>query len=401
MVLRKSQLRVSDDSIRGLEVEELETDERDVEVEMDVEEDENPVDRILEFLQVENIVEVLPDRVLKKVAVQMMNDFERDDESMTDWISLVEKGQELMAQEFSARSKPWENAANFKSPVIMNSILRFGDTASQELLRKTALVKGDVIGRDPTGEKFQQADRVATFMNYQLNVEMLEWRQEHDKLLYTLPSTGCMFKKTFYDQNLGRNVSDVIFYPNFVVNQANTTIEEANSFTHIMQFTENEVVEKVRSKQWVDVDFTVDDDNLSKDADENEDNFLEQHGWFDLDEDGYKEPYVVTMHQASRTVVRIVPRYMAQDVIVKVSTGDLSDLPTALEAIVQRPELIEVEQIVVIEPINLLTKYDFLPDPEGNFLGLGYPHLMAGVTQGINTITNHSYNIPFLLENLN
>ena len=398
MVMRKSFKRTSDDSDRGLQVERFESTEEaieedlekggDVDVEVEIETDESPVDKILQFLQVENVAEALDEKLLKKVAAQVKNDFDEDEDSMVDWQGIVEKGQELMAQEFSARAEPWENAANFKSPVIMNSVLRFGDTASQELLRKNELVKSDVLGRDPQGIKFKQGNRVAEFMNFQLNVEMTEWREEHDRLLYTLPSTGCMFKKTFFDQGLGRNVSDVIYFPNFVVNQANTTIESAPSFTHIQQFTENEVIEKERTGQWLKVDFVLDDDNITEQAEENTDRFLEQHGWYDLDEDGYKEPYVVTLHEATGSIVRIVPRYMPQDVIVKVSTGDLADLPTALDAVTQAPQLVHIEEVAIIEPVNMLTKYDFLPDPEGNFLGIGYPHLLAGLTQGINTITN-------------
>ena len=37
--------------------------------------------------------------------------------------------------------------------------------------------------------------------------------------------------------------------------------------------------------------------------------FLEQHRWYDLDEDGYKEPYIVTVHKDTEKVVRIATRF--------------------------------------------------------------------------------------------
>ena len=353
---------------------------------------ESAVPRLIEIIKSQNIVDILDDEKLSQVAIQIKENFDQDLDSMQEWINLVEKGQELMKQDFSARSLPWENAANFKSPIILNAILNFGDTASQELLRKPEVVKGMVIGKDPDSGKDAQAQRASTFMNFQLNVQMTEWRVEHDKLLYTLPSTGCMFKKTFFDAQLGRNISDVIFYPNFVVNQSNTTVEDANCFTQILQFTENEVVEKKRSGQWADVDFIIDDSNMEGQPEENQDRFLEQHGWFDLDDDGYKEPYVVTMHEGSRQIVKIVPRFMPNDVNIRIGEDSI-DLAGLMLLMQNAPsaddEIFEDAQVISISPINLITKYDFLPDPSGEFLGIGYPHLLAGVTQAINTTTNH------------
>ena len=346
-----------------------------------------PVDRLISIMNADNPVDILSDEALSKVATQVMESFNSDLDSMEGWINLVEQGQELMSQEFGSRSTPWEGAANFKSPLIMNAVLQFGDTASQELLRKSDVVKGMVIGKDPQGEKDKQANRVSMFMNYQVNVEMTEWRVEHDKLLYTLPSTGCMFKKTFFDPSLGRNVSDVIYFPNFVVNQANTTIESATSFTQILQFTENQVIEKQRTGQWVESDFIVDDDNIEEQPEENADRFLEQHAWFDLDEDGYKEPYVVTIHEATKTVLKIATRFMPKDVTVNVK-GESFNLAVVLQA--QEKGLdVFADEIISINPINLVTKYDFLPDPTGKFLGIGYPHLLSGVSQAVNTTTNH------------
>lgn len=378
-----------------LEIE-IEQDEDGMEIEIEASRQITSVDRLIAIMQSPNPAEMLDKEKLAEIATEIKERFDQDLDSMNEWISLVESGQELMRQDFDSREEPWDGAANFKSPMIMNAVLQFGDTASQELLRKSDVVKGMVLGIDPDGQKEKQAQRVATYMNYQVNVQMPEWRVEHDKLLYTLPSTGCMFKKTFFDPSIGTNVSDVIYYPNFVVNQANTTIEKSNSFTQILQFTENEVIEKQRTGQWLDVNFVkggdgedalVSDENLENQPEESEDRFLEQHGWFDLDDDGYKEPYVITMHEATRTIVKIAPRFKEKDVSVSIE-GETFNLAVVLRAI-QDGIRVTPEQVVSINPINLITKYDFLPDPEGQFLGIGYPHLLAGVTQAVNTTTNH------------
>ena len=92
-------------------------------------------------------------------------------------------------------------------------------------------------------EKAKRGERVSTFMNYQLNVEMEEWREEHDKLLYDLPYTGAVFKKIFFDPLLGRNVSNLVVYPNFIVNNDVSSIERLRRFSEPFKLVQNEVIE--------------------------------------------------------------------------------------------------------------------------------------------------------------
>jgi hypothetical protein len=37
--------------------------------------------------------------------------------------------------------------------------------------------------------------------------------------------------------------------------------------------------------------------------------FIEQHTYLDLDDDGYREPYMVTFHRKSGKIVRITARF--------------------------------------------------------------------------------------------
>lgn len=62
------------------------------------------------------------------------------------------------------------------------------------------IVKTKVIGKDPKGDKALQADRVSTYMSYQLMYEMIGWEEGMDKLLIMLPVCGTIFKKTYWDK---------------------------------------------------------------------------------------------------------------------------------------------------------------------------------------------------------
>jgi len=345
---------------------------------------------LLLFMQnPDNIAEELKDDILGKIATSVLSRFEEDEGSMSDWKQAVDWGQKLAQQEMKPRmlkdGAAWEGSANFKTPLIKEAGIKFASRASTEILRHKDLVKSEVIGKDPEGTRKERGERVKTHMNYQINHTM-DWRAMHDKMLYELPSVGVVFKKSFFNQATSRNETELIHYPNFVVNQDVSSIEEARSFTQILTLGNNAVTENIRAGLWLDAELNIDDDK--------EDEFIEQHGSFDLDDDGYEEPYLITLHKSSSTVVRIVPRYTADDVIIKTvdgsmhNLGDLSkefDMQEAIESGEVNPEDVE---IVRIKPISMITKYGFIPADDGSFLDLGYFHILGSLSAGINTTTN-------------
>ena len=343
------------------------------------------------FVPRSNIADMFDEDTLTRVGRQVKDGYDADKDSMSDWIDLVEFGFELIKQETNSKSTPWEGAANFKSPELMKAALKFSDRASTELLRKYSILKTRVIGADPNDLKLQQGERVAEFQNWQLNVEMPEWRDEHEKLIYDLPYTGTVFKKTFFDAQLGRNSSTLITYPNFVVNQNATSLERLRRFSETHDFSENEVIEKQRQGLWLDVDLDLgsreDADAVEAESDKMT-TFIEQKGWFDLDKDGYEEPYTFVVHEATAKVVRIMPRFEPKDVLIK---DEDNRRAATLDRLIQDgvlPQTTGEREVVRISATQSITKYGFIRDPQGEFLDVGYIHLLSALVSGINTTTN-------------
>lgn len=366
-----------------------------------------------------NIAEDLDDHVLAAVASRVKRQYDEDMASMSDWIETVNNGIELMRQEYSGKSYPWEGASNYKDPIITEAATIFGDKASLELLRVKDLVSAEVIGRDPRGEKKAIAERVCEAMSYQINHDMDGWRESQERLFYTLPVVGSVFKKVVYDPVEKFCESVVINFPDFAVNQATKSMTRCRAFSHVLAFSKNEVNERVRCGKWIDPfekDSEASDDaqgdrhsNEAEDVIDNADNpdkFIEQHTFFDLDDDGYEEPYIITIHYASCKVVRILARYDERSIIVE---ADDKYLPVqdvikqeqaALvedfggEAIVDLlalpvPEIDpDTYRLIKIEPFQNVVKYGFIPAPDNTFLDLGYSHLLGALAMNINTSTN-------------
>ena len=367
---------------------------------------------LFEFIGQQNIAEIILKRddgqdVLDEIGQRVKRQFTEDLDSMEEWMDVVDKGIALTKQEFKTKSSPWDGASNFKSPILSEASISFGDKATLELFRSKNLVKADIIGRDTGGQKKELAKRVTEAMNYQFNYEQKDWRRDQKRLMYILPNVGCIFKKTVFDPLEGKNVSHIIQYPDFVVNQATTSMETNRSFTQILDIDQNGVVERQFAGIWLEVELYPEDAegdegsneaNETTNASDNEDRFLEQQCYVDLDDDGYEEPYTVTIHEQTMKIVRIVARYDERSFIVKTKDGRVASLVQILkeeamdaaERELPQPERADISRfdLVSIMPNQQITKYGFIPSPDGTFLDLGYAHLLGAITQGVNTTTN-------------
>lgn len=339
------------------------------------------------FVPKPNIADMFDDDTLLKVGLCVKDGYESDWDSMDEWRELVDFGLELVKQETTSRSEPWDGASNFKSPELMKAALKFSDRASSELLRGYNILKTKVVGDDPHKVKFDTGERVAEFMNWQLNVEMKEWREEQEKLIYDLPYVGTVFKKTFFDAQLGRNTSKLITYPNFAVNQDAESIARLRRFSELHPFSENEVIEKQRQGIWLDIKLSAGNQQEGEGTEAESDKmttFIEQDGFYDLDDDGLEEPYTFVAEESTGKIVRIMPRFEPKDVLVKGKNR-----ATTLDKLISETGLEPGEREVVrITPEENITKYGFIHDPQGGFLDVGYTHLLSALTAGINATTN-------------
>lgn len=343
----------------------------------------------LTFVPKPNIADMFDENTLNEIGANVLNGFHADKDSMEEWSDFVDRGLELVKQEKNAKSTPWDGASNFKSPALMQAALKFSDRASTELLRQEDIVKTAVIGRDTDGEKAKQAERVAEYSNFQLNVEMTEWRDEHEKLLYKLPYDGCGFKKTFFDHRLGRPVSNLVLYPHFIVSNELDSIGRMRRFSEEFDLAHNEVLERQNQGLWVENILSSESDNKDQEAEADQfATFIEQQGFFDLDGDGYEEPYTFVVSKSTGQVVKVMARFEPSDVLVKDDKNNraakLSDLMSADGL----PKTDGKRKVVRIKDVETITKYGFLHDPEGGFLDVGYGYILGALTAAVNATTN-------------
>jgi hypothetical protein len=281
-----------------------------------------------------NLAEYMDDSELQSLGMELVEDFDKDIQDRRDWIKTYVDGLKLLGLNYEDRTEPWQGACGVFHPMLTESVVRFQSEAMMETFPAMGPVKTQIVGAiDKLRE--EAAARVREDMNYQLTEVMVEYRPEHEKLLWSLPLAGSAFKKVYYDPSKGRQVAVFIPAEDIVVPYGASNLETAERVTHVMRKTENEVKKLQEAGFYSDVDlgepgYELDDIEKQK-AEENgmsalnDDRFriLEMH--VDLDLPGYEHkdkkgretgialPYVVTIEKGTRKVLAIRRNWYEDD----------------------------------------------------------------------------------------
>ena len=333
--------------------------------------DETPTQDIETILQSKNFAESLDEDTLTKVGMQCRRGFEQDADSRSEWEEEYTKWMELAKQVRTNKTYPWPGASNVKYPLLSTAAMQFAARAYPSLVPSNGeVVKTKVIGKDLDAQKYEKADRVSTYMSYQLLHEMDGWEEDMDKMLMMLPVVGTIFKKTFYDKAQDKIVSKVILPHNLVVNFWTKSLEECERISEIIFMSPRILKERQQQKLFLDIDLgeprlpeTNGGDAAIDETTPYE--LIEQHTFLDLQETGYALPYIVTFERHSGKILRIVPRFGVDDI-----------------------ELDDEGEVVKATPIQMYTKFGFVPSPDGSFYDIGFGVLLGPLNESVNTLIN-------------
>jgi len=342
--------------------------------------EDSPLD-IERILQIDNLAIELPGDVVQKIGQRCLENFQMDWDSRTNssdgdggkksgpetWEQRYDRYLDVAMQVRKAKTFPWPGAANIKIPLLTTACIQFQARSYPVIVDGSNLVKGKILGPDPQGMKRERADRLASHMSWQLLYDMSGWEEDTDRLLLMLPIVGCVFRKTYYDPIRRKPVAKLITAKDFVINYWAASIDEAPRFTQIIRLYPYEIEERMRSGLWRDIPIQVQQTSRDQ-SDTAPVEFLEQHCRLDLDDDGYPEPYVVTMLRENGNVVRIVPCFDPDDVT-------MANDP-------EGPVVIRIQQK------RYFTKYGFIPSPDGSFYDIGFGALLDDVGTAANAAMN-------------
>ena len=278
-----------------------------------------------------NLAEHLDEGALDLISSELIDNFDADKRSRKDWEKTYKTGLDLLGLKIENRTEPWPGACGVFHPILTEATVRFQSEAIMETFPPRGPVKAKILGKeDVSAEK--AADRVKDYMNYVLTEKMVNYRSEHERMLWSLPLTGSAFKKIYYDPTIKR--PEAIFIPaeDFVAPFTASDLESCERFTHVMRKVKNEIRRMQVSGFYRDVELedppeVLLDDVKKAEADaqgidvikDNRYTLLEMNVNLDLEEDPYRAegeieiPYVVTVDYNSGQVLSIYRNWSEDD----------------------------------------------------------------------------------------
>jgi chaperonin GroES len=347
-----------------------------------------------------NLADAMEPGALTALGNKVVTDYEKDDGDRKEWKDTVEEMLKLAAQsgQNSEKTTPWPNASNVNVPLLTIAALQFNARMYPAAIKGDEAILCKVIGQDngvpvrapnprsgilqpvpqigpdgepvpddtgqiqpqwqvPPGAKASRARRVSEYLNTTLFYRMDGWEADTDALLTQLPIAGCAFRKVWFDPRKGAQSRMVSALRLVVPEGARDLLSSPRITEEIPDIYPHEIACKQREGYYLDVDLGTPEEDKGR-------LLLEQHLWTDLDEDGYDEPYIVTVDKEQRQVLRVEANFSETDIEWN------GDVP------------------VGIEPGRFFVKYGFFPHPEGKFYDIGLGHLLKHVGAAVDTALN-------------
>jgi hypothetical protein len=273
-----------------------------------------------------NLAEEMDEDELTQLCGDLIGEFEEDLSSRKDWMQTYVDGLELLGLKIEDRTEPWPGACGVYHPMLSEALVKFQAETIMETFPSTGPVRTQIIGKETPAKK-ESAIRVKDDMNYQLTEVMVEYRPEHERMLWGLGLAGNAFKKVYFDPSLDRQVSLFVPAEDVVVPYGASNIQTCERITHVMRKTENEMrklqvagfyrdielgdpidsFDEVEKKIAEKMGFRASSDDRYKILEMHVD--LDLPGYEDKDEDGEPTgialPYVVTIEKGTQNVLAI------------------------------------------------------------------------------------------------
>jgi len=325
-----------------------------------------------------NLVDYIDEDTLETISSDLLSSIKSDKQSRSEWEKTYTDGLQYLGMKFDdARSQPFEGSSGVIHPILAEAVTQFQAQAYKEMLPAKGPVKTEIIGAR-TIETENQAERVQEFMNYYIMNVMQEYDPELDMLLFYLPLAGSAFKKVYFDFVTNKAVSKFIPPEDLIVPYEASDMSSAERITHAISMSLNEIKKQQITGFYADVeinddDYSEDDSDVKSQIDEiqgleasyKEDRnrtiyeihtVLDIEGFEDVDVNGestgLKLPYIITIDEASESVLAIRRNYLEGDPLKN--------------------------------KINYFVQYKFLPGL--GFYGLGLSHMIGGLSKASTSI---------------
>lgn len=283
----------------------------------------------------DNLAAYIPPQALLKIGNETVDLVQKDDDARTQWLRIIE---DCLLYLGSPMSKSTQGASLPKETSFYSPTLRQVVLAMSSKIHQTLFPAGEWVGTKIYGEEEQdvveRSDRLASFMNYYLMDFNKGYKSDKELLLFWYVICGCAFSKTYFDPIRGYPISPHVMAEDIILCSNATCLEDSERITHRFSLPDRLAQENMnkgfyvktrleevsvprssvqeKAKQFMGIQATQSTDGKDKEY-----TFLESMRYLHLEGFGAPDqrplPYLVTVDETSRKVVRLVRNFKEQD----------------------------------------------------------------------------------------
>lgn len=211
----------------------------------------------------ENLAELLIGEDAEAISQTVVEEYEMDRGSRSDWEKRLTKGLELLGVDGGETMPvPFEGACTAVHPLIIENAIKYEARAIKELFPPQGPAKCKILGKKDE-PKEAQSRRVQSFINYQVTEEIPEFFEDTEKLLISQALMGSAFRKWSFDPLLNKPRATFVPVEDFVMNFYGPDIYRAERYTHREFITKNEMRRRIASGLYTDAEVTLSGINSS------------------------------------------------------------------------------------------------------------------------------------------
>lgn len=344
-----------------------------------------------ETIESPNLCDRFLDADLKRIGMAVWEGYSLDKSSRSAWERRTEAAMDLAMQIVKDKNFPWPGCSNVAFPLVTIATQGFHARAYPAIIQGYEIAKYQQTGEDESQASVDRAARITKHMSWQRMEQDRDWEEQHDRMLINIACVGTAFKKSYRNESLRLNESDLVLAKDLVLNYWSKSVETCPRKTHIIPMQRNDIHERIMRGTFRDVleenwfktaptprtdTQTINKDNRQGVTQPQTDDTtpytaLEQHVELDLDGDGYAEPYVITIEEGSKSVLRIITGFDREQDIERVQDGKYSG------------------KIIKINALQYFTKYGFIPSPDGGIYDVGFGVLLGPLNESVDAIINN------------
>jgi len=275
-----------------------------------------------------NLAESIPEAELSVIGSSLCDLIEKDKESRKRRDEQYEEGlRRTGLGDDAPGGAGFSGASRVVHPMLTKACVDFSSRVMKEIFPVTGPAKERIIGK-PTKEKFEKAQRICKYMNWQMTRQMKDFRAELEQLSTQVPLAGAQYLKLTWDARRKKPVPLFVSMDDVLLPYAATNFYSAERKTHVQYITKLEYQRRVQSGMYRDVDLPTvaitpettkseraNDKIEGRSADTyNADGLrtiFETYVYYDIE--GEASPYIVSIDKSTQKVLSIYRNWEEED----------------------------------------------------------------------------------------